>query len=258
MAIVASYAAGTPAWVDLTTTDPDGAKRFYEALFGWEYQVGGAEEGFYTMCRVRGHDAAGIGGTASTEVPPAWTTYLATDDVTAAAERITGAGGTLLFEPMQVAQYGHMLIGADPTGAVFGLWQPLEHIGSSLVNEPGGIVWSELATRDSDRAHQFYTDVMGWSWQDVDTGGGPRYQTFAVEGRDVGGCLQMDASWPEAIPSHWMPYFAVADTDASILTAEAAGGVVSVPATDSPHGRFAVLLDPQGAVFTVVSAPQES
>jgi len=257
MTIVTSYAAGTPSWVDLATSDPESARAFYGEVFGWEFEIGGPEYGGYTMCRLRGENVAGM-GEATTAIPPSWSTYLASDDVAAGAARIEAAGGQVLMGPMEIEPFGHVMFASDPTGAAFGLWQPIEHIGASLVNEPGAIVWNELTTRDSDRAQQFYTEVMGWTWEDVDTGGGPRYRTFAVDGRAVGGCLHMDASWPAAIPSHWMPYFAVADTDASILVAEAAGGVVSVPATDSPSGRFAVLRDPQGAVFTVMSAPQES
>ncbi|HYT25105.1 MAG TPA: VOC family protein, partial [Actinomycetota bacterium] len=45
MAEVKSYAPGTPSWVDLMTSDPEGARAFYGELFGWEFEIGGPETG---------------------------------------------------------------------------------------------------------------------------------------------------------------------------------------------------------------------
>jgi predicted enzyme related to lactoylglutathione lyase len=58
--------------------------------------------------------------------------------------------------------------------------------------------------------------------------------------------------WPEWLPAHWMVYFAVDDVDAVAARAAELGGAVSVPPTDIVPGRFAVLGDPQGAVFSVI------
>jgi hypothetical protein len=49
-----------------------------------------------------------------------------------------------------------------------------------------------------------------------------------------------------------MPYFAVADTDATASLAQELGGSVTVPPTDIPPGRFALLNDPQGGFFSVI------
>jgi len=185
-------------------------------------------------------------------MPTAWTTYMASDDVDAAAERITANGGNLMMEPMTVMQYGRMVVAADPTGAVFGLWQPQEHIGASIVNEPGSITWNELATRDLATAQDFYREVLGYTYEPVDSGGGPPYQIVNVEGRGVGGMIQMTDVWPEGVPPHWMPYFAVDDADATAATAERLGGEVVNAAMDTPYGRFVVLRDPQGGIFTAM------
>jgi predicted enzyme related to lactoylglutathione lyase len=154
---------------------------------------------------------------------------------------------------MDVAAEGRMAIAADPTGAVFGVWQAGNHFGTALVNEPGAISWNELATRDVDAARRFYSAVFGYEWEDMDTGeGGPRYATFAVGGRAVGGALQMNDSWPAGVPAHWMPYFVVADTDQAAATVQRLGGTVNTPPMDSPYGRFAVVADPQGGVFSII------
>ncbi len=256
MGEVSSYAPGTPSWVDLATSDPRGARSFYGRLFGWGFEIGPAETGHYTMCQLEGRSVAGMAGEPPREgVPTAWTMYMATDDADGVARRITDGGGTVLMGPLDVMSQGRLVVASDPVGALFGVWQAGDHVGASLVNEPGSLVWSELATRDLAAAQVFYTQVFGYDWEPVDTGeGGPAYQTFSVDGRTVGGAMHMTADWPEQIPPHWMTYFATADTEATAAAAEALGGAVRVPPTDSPYGRFAVLSDPQGAVFTVMRA----
>ena len=52
---------------------------------------------------------------------------------------------------------------------------------------------------------------------------------------------------PEEIPAHWLVYFAVEDTDATVAQAKERGGSVMVEPIDIPAGRFAILTDPHGA-----------
>ncbi len=254
MTEVTSYAPGTPSWVDLMSSDPQDARRFYGALFGWDFEIGPEETGHYTLCRVRGHNVAGLGGEPAPEgIPTAWTTYLATEDVDAAVQRVTDAGGSIVMAPMDVMDQGRMAIATDPTGAVFGMWQAGAHVGASLVNEPGAIVWNELATRDLAAAQAFYTAVFGHGWEVSSGEGGPPYTTFAVEGRMAGGALEMTGDWPAETPPHWTPYFAVADTDAVASSAQRLGGGLAAPPADSPYGRMAALSDPQGGAFSVIA-----
>jgi uncharacterized protein len=260
MGEVTSYQAGTPSWVDLMTSDPEGARRFYGELLGWEFEIGGPETGHYTMCRLRGKNVAGIGGDPAPDgMPTVWTTYLAIDDLDAAVKRITDNGGAIMMEPLDVMDQGRMAVATDPTGAAFGLWQAGLHTGAQLVNEPGTSSWNELNTRDLAAAKRFYTAVFGFTWEDVDTGaGGPPYATFAVEGRAVGGAMAMGEMFPAGVPAHWRTYFGVADPDAAAATTQRLGGSVDMPPTDSPYGRFTALRDPQGAVFTAVDTANQA
>ena len=69
----------------------------------------------------------------------------------------------------------------------------------------------------------------------------------------IGGIAQIDPNLP--VSSHWMIYFAVADTAAAVATiTEAGGGVLKGP-MDTPYGPMAVCRDPQGAVFAVIRLP---
>lgn len=250
-----SYQEGIPSWVDVMSSDPDAACAFYQGLFGWELEPNpDPETGYYTTARVRGKRVAGIAGMPAEGMPTVWNTYFATDDVDKTVARIREHGGTVLMEPMTIGEHGRMAMATDPTGAAFGMWQAGSHTGAELVNEPGSFVWNELATRDLDVATDFYTAVFGLTTETLDTGeAGPRYRTLHAGGNVVAGSLQMDDNWGAEFPAHWMTYFSVADTDAAVARATELGGTVRVPATDSPHGRFAVLSDPQGGAFTVIS-----
>jgi uncharacterized protein len=59
----------------------------------------------------------------------------------------------------------------------------------------------------------------------------------------------------QGAPAHWLAYFAVADADASVDAATAAGGTVLSGPDDTPFGRMAFLTDPDGATFAVAGPP---
>ena len=254
MSEMTSYQPGVPCWVDLSTTDLPGALAFYGRLFGWEAEDMGEQAGHYTMLRLRGLDVAAASPQTPEQAgrPPAWNIYVAVSDADASAAAIEGAGGRLLMPPMDVFTSGRMAVAMDPQGAAFSIWQARDHIGSRIVDEPGSLAWTELATRDVEGAFAFYGTVFGWGRKDTDPAG-MSYTELQVEGRSVAGMMAMTDQWPAEVPPHWMPYFAVADTDATAGVAQELGGRVPVPPTDIPPGRFAVLNDPQGAFFSVIN-----
>jgi predicted enzyme related to lactoylglutathione lyase len=250
--IKSPYPNGTPSWNDLLTSDREAAVRFYGAVLGWEFQVGPPESGYYTMCEVRGLPVAGIGQQPPDDPgsPVAWTTYLAVDDVDATLDRVKSAGGSVLMDPLDVFTEGRMAIAADPAGAAFGMWQPGNHYGARLVDEPGAPCWHEVLTRDQDAAKEFYRTVFGLQPHplraDVD------YTELRLGDRVVAGMMGLGEGAAAEQPSHWMRYFAVPDTDAAVQAAQAQGGQLVTGPADSDFGRMAVLSDPQGAVFSVI------
>jgi predicted enzyme related to lactoylglutathione lyase len=245
---------GTPAWVDLSTTDLADATRFYRELFGWTARVAPQPEaGGYTMFHKDGKVVAGAGPVPEPDRLPGWSTYVATDDADAVAARVEAAGGTVLVTPFDVMDQGRMGVFTDTAGATFSVWQPMAMTGAELFNAPGALCWNELTTREPDGATAFYRAVFGWTPEDQPMGDVP-YTVFNLDGRPVAGMMPMTGgAWPADLPAHWMVYFAVEDADAAAGRAAALGGTVSVPPTDLPQGRFAVLNDPQGAVFSVIA-----
>jgi predicted enzyme related to lactoylglutathione lyase len=243
------WTPGVPCWADLSAPDMSAARSFYGAVLGWSFRDTGEEYGGYVIAEVDGKPVAGIGPAQDEQQPPAWTLYLASDDADATAARVSEHGGSVVMAPMDVGSLGRMLIASDPAGGVFGVWSAGEHIGASLVNEPGGITWEDLRSTDPDAARAFYGGVFGYDFQGLEAAG-PEYTTFHLPGdpAPLGGMGGMFGA-PEGTPSHWLVYFNVPDADTAAEAAGGGGGQVLAPPFDTPFGRMGALVDPAGAVF---------
>ncbi len=248
-----SWPAGTPAWADLNAPDHRAAQEFYAAVLGWEFLPdAGPEMGFYAMAHRGGKPIAGIG---EGEGPPAWTTYLATDDVDATLAKVAEAGGTLLAGPHTIEPSGRFAVLADPLGAVVGLWQSAEHTGASIVNEPGAMIWNESYGEDLAAAKAFYGHVFGYGFSDM---GAPGFEFTTVDlgdGRAVGG-LGGPGSKPAGTAPCWTVYFATDDTEAALARAVALGGRALDGPRPSPFGTMATVAGPAGEVFVLMSTTE--
>lgn len=251
-----AYKPGTFNWIDLSTSDPEGAKAFYGGLLGWDFtDMPVGPDAVYTMCFKAGKNVAGLAKLqpelAAMNVPPHWSSYVSVADAAASAQKAAELGGKVLVGPMQVMEEGHMAIIQDPTGAVLGLWQPGRHIGSQICNVPGSLSWNELQTHDTAKAMAFYTALFGWGAQTADMGGFD-YTAFSVGERPNAGMMAIQPEWGE-VPPNWSVYLAVENCDASAEQVTALGGKIIMPPSDIPGtGRFAVIADPQGAVSYII------
>jgi hypothetical protein len=209
----------------------------------------------YSMAMQGGKMVAGIGAMPpdmkAQGVPPMWNSYAWVDDCAKVEATVRETGGKVIMPTMAVADFGSMAFFQDAEGAVFGAWQPGSHRGAQLVNTPNSLCWNELMVRDVDKAKDFYGKVLGWTYKALPMGDFD-YTVLQVGARDNGGMMPMTGPMWEGVPPHWMVYFAVADTDAICKKIEELGGKVCVPPTDIPVGRFAVVNDPQGAMFSVI------
>ena len=240
MPVRTSYAQGTPNWVDLQTSDQDAAKAFYASLFGWTYDDQPMPDGpVYSMAMLGEHAVAAIAPQppemAAAGAPPMWNTYLATDSVDDAVARAEAAGGKIAMAPFDIMDAGRMAFVMDPAGAAVALWQANQHIGATLVNEPGTVIWNELITTDPSVV-TFYADVLGVTTSTMDMGAG-EYTLLEVGGQMVGG---MTAPQMPGVPNHWHVYFAVADADAAAAKVTEQGGSILAEPFDTPVGRMAV------------------
>jgi predicted enzyme related to lactoylglutathione lyase len=246
------WPSGTPIWVAMAAEDPVTAMKFYGELFGWDATHQGARD--YWVCALDGHDIGGIGPKhpGTEHLPSCWTSYLATEQLERTLDAVTTYGGRVVVEPRDIDQHGRMALAADPRGAIFGLWQAVEHVGTSRQTEPGSLVWSEALTDDFDQAKEFYTAVFGYRAEEI-RDFGRRYAALYVDGRPVAGIGELHPELPAGNrPPQWLPYFAAAGADAFVADVRATGGEVISPAFDTDFGRVAILTDPESAPFGII------
>ena len=250
MTTVTSAEPGSFCWIELGTSDANGARAFYTQLFGWdvaEFPMG-ENEGMYTIFRKGGRDVSGMYqvGPAQGGMPPNWASYVAATNVDESAEKAKSLGGNVMMPPFDVFDMGRMTFITDPQGAMLGLWQSKSHTGVGVFGESNTLCWNELQARDVEVAKQFYAALFGWRYK-----GSPDYTEVHIGDRGIGGIMASKA--PPEVPSFWMPYFAVDDCDATFAKAQSLGASVHVPPMDIPDvGRFSVLVDPQGAAFATI------
>ena len=240
---------GTFSWTDLSTSDLDSAIGLYTDLFGWEVTKEDIPGGVYAMFRKNGKDAAAASTQSEEEkgIPPHWNVYVTVEDAEQTAKRAEAAGGTIVAPAFDVMEFGRMAVIADPTGAMFCVWEPKRNIGAQVLGETGALSWSELMTNDTDKAGAFYAELFGYELTPFGPEGS--YTVFMKGETQIAGMMKAPQ---EGMPSVWGIYFTAEDVDAIADKVKAAGGQVFMEPEDMPDvGRMAVLADAQGAAFGV-------
>jgi predicted enzyme related to lactoylglutathione lyase len=236
-----SYTPGTFCWVDLVVEDTSAAKTYYGDLFGWDYD----DSDDYAIASLDGRAVAAIAPLPDASMPPHWNCYVSVEDADATAARAAELGATVLMPAGDAGDSGRLAVFQDPQGAVLSVWQPARHPGAGLVNAPGALAWNDLLTPDPNASAAFYRDLFGWEIAEIAEG---QYWSVANGETKNGGLMAMP---PGGHPA-WNLYFATADTEAAMARAGELGGQVVMGPMDVPGGRFAILRDPQNAVFSVL------
>ncbi len=245
---------GAPTWIDLTTSDMDRAQQFYSTVFGWTFESAGPDYGGYVNCFKDGKPVAGLMfNDPQWNSPDGWTTYFHTADINSTVAKATAAGGTSCVEPMEVPEKGWMGVLTDPTGAVFGLWQPTGHQGFEVINEDGAPTYHQLTTRDYGKALEFYREVFDWQIDTVSDTDEFRYSTASFGGDPLLGMMDGTGDLPEGVPSNWFFFLGADDVDKTVQLIVDNGGTVVRAAEDTPYGRLAAVADPTGAGFNLSS-----
>ncbi|MET0837208.1 MAG: VOC family protein [Marmoricola sp.] len=259
-----TYPTGVTSWIDVEVDHIEAAKDFYGGLFGWTFATA-TPPGVppYVIAQLDGQDVAGLsaaGGTAAA----GWNTYVAVDDIEAAAAEVQAAGGRVTSPPEVAGEGGWSAACADPAGVPFRLWQAKRRLGAQLTNTPGAWNFSDLHAVDPAGSQGFYERVFGWRFVDmgfatmiqvpgygdhlaatVDPDIHERQATAPPGFADViGGVAPAGELGP-----HWHVTFTVADRDESVARAGSLGATV-LRSDDTEWTRQDTLRDPQGAVFT--------
>lgn len=247
---------GMPNWADCGTTDLDAAEAFYSAVFGWTPERVTASDGaVYSLQRLDGKMVAGLYALdeelRKMGVPPHWGTYVEVDDVPETLKKVEAAGGKVLEGPSSEPEVGTFAVIQDNVDAFLRLWTSAPEHGGEIFNVPGAMTWNELATKEPEKAAEFYRTVLGVETEH--SPGPPDYTVLKIGERPVAGILKMTPEMGD-MPATWDVYFYSDDVDATVAAVVEAGGEVIRPAFDVAQGmgRMAVLADPMGAVFEVI------
>lgn len=257
--LTTDYVPGAPNWLDLGSPDIEASTAFYTGLLGWTFQSAGPEAGGYGFFQLGGKNVAAIGPLTDEGASPAWTLYFHTRDAEATAKAVEQAGGTVRFPASDVFTAGRMAGFTDPSGAEFAVWQPGDTKGLGAVTDVGSLCWIELHTSDPAAARAFYGSVFGWQAEEMPVDDFT-YTVVSTEGAakesSIGGVMPLLPEQQTAgTTSYWLPYFEVADCDDTAARARALGGrVMMPPATMEGVGRMALLADPSGAAFSVITS----
>lgn len=255
---------GAFIWYELMSPDPAAAKRFYDAVVGWNIDSNSVAPGIdYRMIK-RG-DGGNAGGvlTLTDEMQsggarPAWLGYLHVPDVDSTVAAIIAEGGKQHMEPREQPGVGRIAMVTDPQGAPFYLMDPLPPEGQPdsvsdvfSVDQPHHVRWNELMTPDPDAAIAFYQRHFGWGQEgEMDMGEFGRYRFVQHDGVGIGAVMPLMPGMPHAV---WTYYVGVDDIDrAAAAVTEGSGTIVQEP-MEIPGGEYALnAIDPQGASFGLV------
>jgi hypothetical protein len=242
---------GKFVWHDLVTNDPDGAKKFYGSLFGWEFKAAGEKAKDYYVVSQNGRPIAGIldsRGKKAEKAGSQWVSSLSVRDMEAAVGTVKAGGGKLLWGPKTLGPRGPVALVADAEKTPFAL---MRAPGGDPADTPpaiNGWLWDELWTRQPDSASQFYSRLAGY---EITSSDNPNrtYYVLEASGQPRAGVAQLLA---KDLPAAWLVYVRVADVTAAVRQAEALGGhVLLSPSMNIRNGTVALIQDPTGALIAL-------
>lgn len=248
---IEKYDEGAPCWIGLGTDKADVAADFYGALFNWICPEGPPEHGGFRTCLL---DRIPVGGMGSTRgaAPQGWRTYFSVADLETSIEKAVSAGGSVILPATDVATAGRLAVLADTMGAPFGLWQPLDFHGISVVDVPGSLAWCELISDDVAESGRFYGQLFGWTISDPSADDPFQRADWQLNGRAVAGIMPRPPAMPAEMKPYWDVYFGSEHLVQTVASARSLGAQVLLESMQNHHGRFAVFLDPVGNIFSVL------
>ena len=241
-----AWTYGMFVWRELSTTDVDGALRFYGELAGWKPKKVAMPNGAYYLL-FKGEQQ--VGGLMALEqgvdMPPYWMSYVSVPDVDAAIASARRLGGEVVWGPLDVEAIGRMATVVDPRGGAFSLMKTTGGDQPFAVPGPGEFCWEQLNSPDVDNAKAFYGQVVGWKAMAFPGG---QLETFGVGSKpneQAATLLPVAAGQPG-----WMTFIVVDELAAACQRTLRLGGQVLSEQTLVPGiGAYSVIRDPQGAAL---------
>lgn len=254
---------GAFIWYELMTTDPEGAKAFYDAVVGWN--VGSNEGSAMDYRMIQRADGGHAGGMlvlteamTSSGARPTWLGYVAVPDVDAAVASFEAAGGQVHSPAVDMPGVGRIAMVADPQGAAIYLMKPTPPSDNSdavsdvfSVDKAGHVRWNELAASDPAAAIGFLEQQFGWRKDgEMSMGDLGAYEFIRHDDTMIGAVMPL---MPDMTHAAWSFYFGVEDIDRAAETIRSAGGTITAEPMQIPGGEYSLsAIDPQGASFGLV------
>lgn len=251
---IADFPSGAPCWSDLLVTDTEMAKAFYSAVLGWVWRPGDAETGGYEVATVDGHPVAGISHRPEdAPIASQWTTYLRTFGAQSAGEAALRHGGRPMTAPVRLGRLGRTLIARDPSGALFGLWEPGALPGYGAIGPAGTPVWNELLTKHYDQVQTFYSALFRHTYTEEAEPGQARWSTARTrDGNPAYGLSEIGADFGDLVKPHWIVAFRPDDLVHDVSVALDFGATLLHGPYEGPYGVGAVLRGLEGEVFSLL------
>lgn len=240
-----AWTYGMFVWRELSTSDVQGALRFYAGLFGWNSKKVDMPNGAYHLLHKAEKQVGGLMALEKgVDMPPYWMSYLSVPNVDAALRSAKKLGAEVVWGPLDVEEIGRMATVVDPRGAAFSLMKAVK--GDPVFEAPqlGEFCWEQLASHDLPTARAFYADVAGWQAQPFPE------QGYEVLGLGSGPGEQAATLVPSTPPlsAGWLSFVSVEELEkACKRTTQLGGKVLSDPIVVQGIGRYVVIADPQGA-----------
>jgi len=256
---------GKIIWRDLLTHDPDGSQRFYEELFGWDFDSVGSAAGLdsNSAYRLIRHNGRLIGGMIDTMALnnradiSQWVVSMSVVDIDTAVMAFVADGGKVITPSVDLQRRGRFAVVRDAEGALLALLQTRDGDPADREPEVGGFLWDELWTTDVERATTFYEDIGGLEAATVDVDedreSGARYRL--LKGGDTPRVGIMPGPL-QGLDPVWVSYLRVTSPAAITARVGELGGLVIVEARPRPlGGEVAFIAGPSGAGIALQTWP---
>ena len=166
---------GKIIWHDLITDKPALTKKFYQELFGWQFEELTLAGGLfgkvnYTLIRHNGKLIGGMIDQTKLQVEKdisQWVVLMSVKDINKAVDEVKSSGGTVFSPATDLGDRGTIAIVADPQGALLGFLQTKQgdpKDGKKIVE--GDFLWNELWTKNVDKATEFYQRIAKYNVDD--------------------------------------------------------------------------------------------
>lgn len=247
---------GRVIWHDLLTQDIAKARQFYADLLGWKYHIEHASNFVWTPGEAEyplifaNDEAHGGFVDPGQSVLSRWIAYVMVQDVDAVTAKAKSLGSTIVREPFDTPGVGRSSVIQDLKGAVICPTFPTHTFPAPR----GTFLWDELITDDVEAAKEFYCDLFGWRFHNIDVTQTSHYTVLkSTDNADAVGATHQ--SFGKVGFAAWIPYLATDDIAVAIANAKVLGASVCEEATYMPTGeRKAILADPTGAVFGLLAS----